>query len=158
MSEREVFMEDKRRGPLPPVLFLAALLLQWAAHTFVPVMPLIPSAWAALGTIPIVVGLVVMVVADRQFKAASTAIKPFDTPSSLVQSGPFHFSRNPMYLGMVLILIGAAVVWGSLSPFLLPPIMVWLLTARFIAAEEVSMSEAFGADYELYKSRVRRWL
>ena len=151
-------MRAQSRGPLPPVFFLGALLVQWAAHAFVPVSVVLPGAWGWLGAIPIGVGIVVMVVSDRQFKAAGTVINPFDTPSSLVMSGPFRFSRNPMYLAMLLILIGAAMAWGTLTPFLLPPALGWLLATRFIPVEEAALSKVFGAAYEEYTSRVRRWL
>ena len=151
-------MNAHRRGPLPPVLFLGALLVQWAAHAFLPIAVVLPGTWGWLGTIPIVVGIVVMVVSNRQFQAVGTVINPFDTPSSLVISGPFRFSRNPMYLAMLLILIGGALGWGSVTPFLVPPIMAWLLATRFIGVEEAALSKVFGADYDEYKGRVRRWL
>ena len=151
-------MNAERRGPLPPVFFLGALLAQWAAHTFLPISVLLPGAWGWVGVIPIFAGVVVMVVSNRQFQAASTVINPFDTPSSLVINGPFRFSRNPMYVAMILILIGGALAWGSVTPFLMPPIMAWLLATRFIPVEEAALSKVFGADYGEYKGRVRRWL
>ncbi len=151
-------MNTERRGPLPPVFFLGALLLEWAAHAFLPISVVLPGAWGRFGAIPIVAGVVVMVVSNRQFQAASTVINPFDTPSSLVITGPFRFSRNPMYLAMLLILIGAALAWGTVTPFLVPPIMAWILATRFIPVEEAALSKVFGADYDEYKRRVRRWL
>ena len=99
-----------------------------------------------------------MVVSNRQCKAVGTVISPFDTPTSLVISGPFRFTRNPMYLAMLLILIGGALAWGTVTPFFVPPIMAWLLATRFIAAEEAALTKVFGADYDEYKGRVRRWL
>ena len=99
-----------------------------------------------------------MIGAARQFKVVSTEINPFGTPSKLVRGGPFRYSRNPMYLAMLLILLGGASAWGTLSPFIVPPLFGWLLTVRFIAMEEAKMVRIFGADYEEYKSQVRRWL
>ncbi len=101
-------MTDVKSGPLPPVFFLGGLLLQWGLHISLPIARLVPEAWAPLGTIPIVVGLGVVVVAALQFKKADTAIKPFDQPSALVTDGVFRVSRNPMYLAMIVIQIGAA--------------------------------------------------
>ena len=63
-----------------------------------------------------------------------------------------------MYLCMVLILLGAAIAWGTMSPFLILPLFVLVLSRRFISVEEAAMSEAFGAEYEEYKKRVRRWI
>jgi len=147
-----------RRGPLPPVLFLGSLVLQWGLHAFLPATQLVPSRWAIIAAVPILVGLALAVFADRQFKAVSTAIKPFDRPSVLVTTGPFAVSRNPMYLSMELILLGAALAWGSLTPFLVVPAFALLLTKRFIAAEEAALHEVFGTDYDEYRRRVRRWI
>ena len=151
-------MTVQKRGPLPPVLFLAALLIQWGLHAFVPIVRLFPGGWAALGILPIVAGVGVMVVGNRQFTKAKTAISPFDRPSALVTGGVFGLSRNPMYLAMLVILIGGAVAWGTLTPFLVPPVLAGVLSRRFIAMEEAAMSRAFGDDYDQYKRRVRRWL
>ena len=151
-------MSSVKRGPLPPVFFLGALLLQWGLHAFVPITRIVPEAWALLGAIPIVVGLVVAVLGDRQFKKVSTAINPFDRPSVLVTSGVFRVSRNPMYLSMILILIGGSLAWGTLSTFIVPPVLVWLLSRKFIVMEEAALTQAFGEDYDQYRRRVRRWL
>ena len=151
-------MSGAKRGPIPPVFFLAALLLQWGLHAFLSVVRLVPETWSALGLAPIMVGVGLVVVAGRQFKKARTAINPFDRPSALVTSGVFRLSRNPMYLSMILILIGAALAWGTLTPFLVPPALAWLLSRKFIVMEEAKLSELFGASYEQYKGRVRRWL
>lgn len=151
-------MAAARRGPLPPVLLLGALVGQWAVHALLPVAVVVPGAWRTVGSVLIVMGVVVMVWADRQFKVANTAINPFDTPSSMVISGPFRVSRNPMYVAMLLILTGGAVAWGTLTPFLFVPLLAWPLQSKFVRMEEASMTAAFGSDYEDYKRRVRRWL
>lgn len=151
-------MSGAKRGPLPPVFFLFALLLQWGLHVFLSVVRLVPEAWSAVGFVPIAVGVGVMVVANRQFTKAKTAINPFDRPSAMVTSGVFRVSRNPMYLAMIVILMGGALAWGTLTPFLVPPVLAWLLSRKFIVMEEARLSETFGASYERYKGRVRRWL
>ncbi len=151
-------MSGAKRGPLPPVFFLVALLLQWGLHVFLPVVRLVPEAWSALGLVPIMVGVGMMAAAARQFANAKTAIKPFDQPSALVTRGVFRVSRNPMYLAMIVIQIGAAIGLGTLVTFFVPPALAWLLSRKFIKREEAMLSQTFGADYDRYKSRVRRWL
>ncbi len=151
-------MSESKRGPLPPAFFLGGLLLQWGLHVFLPVTRIVPEAWAVLGAIPIVVGVGVMILADRQFKKVSTAINPFDRPSVLVTTGVFQGTRNPMYLAMITILVGAAVAWGTLSTFVVAPTLVWVLSRKFIEMEEAALSRAFGDEYDRYKGRVRRWL
>ena len=151
-------MSGVKRGPLPPVFFLGGLLLQWGLHAFLPLVRLVPEAWAVSGAIPIVVGIAVVALGDRQLKKVRTAINPFDQPSVLVTGGVFRVSRNPMYLAMILILIGGALAWGTLSTFVVPPALAWLLSRKFIAIEEAALSQTFGVDYDQYKCRVRRWL
>jgi protein-S-isoprenylcysteine O-methyltransferase Ste14 len=92
------------------------------------------------------------------FDRAGTTIKPFEESSALVTTGPFRVSRNPVYLGMVLGLLGVAVLAGSLSPFLVIPLFAVLIDRRFIQAEEAQLERTFGASYVAYKSQVRRWL
>ena len=145
-------------GRFPTVFLLAALLLQWGLHEFLSVVRLVPETWSALSLVPIMVGVGLILAGGRQFKRAKTAINPFDRPSALVTSGVFRLSRNPMYLSMILILIGAALAWGTLTPFLVPPALAWFLSRKFIVMEEAKLSELFGASYEQYKGRVRRWL
>ena len=151
-------MSEVKRGPLPPMFFLGGLLLQWGLHVFLPITRLVPEAWALLGIIPIVGGLGVVVVAARQFKKAETAIKPFDQPTALVTDGVFRGSRNPIYLAMIVVLIGAAFAWGTLTTFVVPPALAWLLSRKFIMMEEATLSRTFGEEYDRYRRRVRRWL
>lgn len=151
-------MSEAKRGPLPPVFLLGALLLEWGLHVYLPITRLVPEAWSALGVIPIALGVGVIIVAARQFRKAMTVIHPFDQPLALVTGGVFGLSRNPMYSAMIAILIGGAFAWGTLTPFLLPPAMVWVLSRKFIPMEESNLSEVFGEDYDRYKRRVRRWL
>ena len=97
-------------------------------------------------------------VAALQFKKAETAIKPFERSSALVTGGVFRVSRNPIYLAMIVIQIGAAFGFGTLVTFFVPPALAWLLSRKFIKREEAMLSQTFGAEYDRYKSRVRRWL
>lgn len=145
-------------GPVPPVLFLATLIGMVVLHLVVPLETLLSSGWHWLGAPLIAGGLALNVWADRQFKRAGTAVRPTEPSTSLVVTGPFAFSRNPMYLGMVCMLLGAAVALGSVTPWLLVPVFAWGVTVRFIAPEERKMESTFGDPYLAYKRKVRRWL
>jgi protein-S-isoprenylcysteine O-methyltransferase Ste14 len=79
-------------------------------------------------------------------------------PSALVTSGLYRFTRNPMYLGFILILIGTAILLGSLTPFFVVPAFWLLLDRLFINLEEQNLALKFVARWEMYKSRTRRWL
>ena len=83
---------------------------------------------------------------------------PFDEATTLVTGGSYRFTRNPMYLGMVLILLGAALGRGSLGAFLPIPAFVWVIRRQFVLPEERFLEEAFGDAYRAYKQRVRRWI
>ena len=96
--------------------------------------------------------------ADAQFKRASTTVKPFEPTTALIESGPFSFSRHPMYLGMLLIMSGIALILGSLSPWVIIPLFAWQLSRRFVDPEERKLEASFGERYREYKNRVRCWL
>ena len=97
-------------------------------------------------------------VGDRQFQKAKTAMNPFGQPKVLVTAGVFRHSRNPMYLGMVLLVVGIAVTLGYATPFTAPVLLWAVLRYRFIPYEEGKMAECFGEAYIHYLSRVRRWI
>jgi protein-S-isoprenylcysteine O-methyltransferase Ste14 len=85
-------------------------------------------------------------------------VLPFSEPSALVTTGPFAFTRNPMYLGLVLALLGWAVLLGSLVPFAVVPAFFALIHYRFVLREEPFMMDRFGQEFASYRERVRRWL
>jgi protein-S-isoprenylcysteine O-methyltransferase Ste14 len=85
-------------------------------------------------------------------------VKPFEPSTSLVMAGPFAFSRNPMYLGMALVLAGIATALGSTTPWIVTPLFMWQVTRCFIVPEEHKLQATFGSRYLEYKAKVRRWL
>jgi protein-S-isoprenylcysteine O-methyltransferase Ste14 len=129
-----------------------------ALHMLFPVRQLIPGWYRFLGGVPLAAGLVLNAWAAGLFDRARTTIKPFEKSSVLVNRGPYRISRNPMYLGMVLGLVGIGVLAGSVTPLLVVPVFACLIDRRFIRAEEAFLQEAFGASYVAYQARVRRWL
>ena len=145
-------------GPLPPVLLCVAIILMALLHAFVPVARLFTVPWRFSGAVLIFAGLALNVWADGLFKRAGTSVKLFDPSSSLVVDGPFSFSRNPMYLGMVLVLVGIAVGLGGATPWLVIPVFAWLVDRRFVVPEERKLEATFGARFLEYKARVRRWI
>ncbi len=83
---------------------------------------------------------------------------PYEIPTSLVTEGPFHISRQPIYLGMIFILLGEAILLGSLITFIFPVIFMILMEKIFIPVEEKNLETAFGEKYLDYKKKVRRWI
>ena len=127
-------------------------------HYLVPVRTLIAAPCSYLGAVLMVAGLAVSTWGSMEFRKAGTGLLLRGGGSALVTSGPFRFSRNPMYLGMLAWVFGLAVLLGSLSVFLLP-ILVFLLAHFYvIPLEEKAMEQTFRGQYLDYKRRVRRWL
>ena len=147
------------RGPLiPPVYLGAALVLMALLHYFLPLMVLWsdPHRYAGAAMIVLAVGLVIW--AAILFRRADTGVVPFTPVKTLVATGPYRITRNPMYLGMAGVLLGTAVLLGSLAPFLAIPLFMALIEWRFILAEEAMLVANFGEAYTEYQTRVRRWL
>lgn len=104
------------------------------------------------------VGIITILLAANLFQKANTPLKPFKKPEKLVTTGIYRFTRNPMYLGMVIILTGLGIFLGSLSAFLVIPLFIWAIHTNFILHEEQLLLNTFGKDYADYLSRVRRWI
>ncbi len=141
---------------LPPHYFLAALALM-AALRGLGGAPVLAAPWPLLGLLPVALGLLVAVQGSRLFARAGTNIVPFTESATLVTNGVFAWSRNPMYLGMLLVLGGAAVLLNTWLPYLVLPAFYTLLRVGFVRVEERLMEATFGEEYLDYRSRVRRW-
>jgi protein-S-isoprenylcysteine O-methyltransferase Ste14 len=96
--------------------------------------------------------------ADQAFKKYDTTVKPFEQSSALVTEFPFSISRNPMYVGITLMLLGVALLLGSASSLVPVLVFPYLLSRMFIRKEEQMLTETFPADWERYRSTVRRWI
>jgi protein-S-isoprenylcysteine O-methyltransferase Ste14 len=148
-----------RGGPgVPPQYFLVALLSMVGLHFLLPVRQLLPSPWRYLGILAIAGGIALVLWAAGLFRRAGTPVRPFERAAVLVLDGPYRFTRNPMYLGLSVVLLGAAALLGSLTPFLVVPVFVGLLDRLFIRREEEALTARFGEDYRALGKRVRRWL
>ena len=143
---------------IPPIWFLLTLIAMFALHRFVPVARVVPLPWHWVGLLPLLAGFVLTAVAARLFTRSKTGVKPFTPVTMLVESGPYRFTRNPMYVGLVLILIGVAVLYGTLSPWLGVVAFAWWIDFRFIRHEEAMLEAQFGQPYLDFKRRVRRWV
>jgi len=103
-------------------------------------------------------GVVMNIRASNFFDKVGTTVKPFQESSCLATEGLYRYSRNPMYFGMLMILIGTFIVLGSITPMLVIPVFMWIITKVFILAEEKALEERFGETYLKYKCKVRRWI
>jgi protein-S-isoprenylcysteine O-methyltransferase Ste14 len=148
----------KPKQILPPTYVLLALIVMLILHFVFPGIKLIPLPWNLLGLIPLIAGIALNLVADSAFRRAGTTVKPFQESSVLLTDGVYRYSRHPMYLGFVLILIGGAILLGSLTPWIIIPIFVVLMEVVFIQIEEQMLEEKFGPAWLDYKRKVRQWI
>jgi len=142
---------------MPPALLLLAMLLMVFMHLVVPLVELVPGPWRAAGVVLLVIGLTLNLAADRAMKQAATPVSPNARTTTVIESGVFARTRNPMYLGMLAIIAGLGLLLGSFSPLLVLPIFAGMLRQRFVRPEEAKLAAAFGGQWQAYASRVRRW-
>jgi protein-S-isoprenylcysteine O-methyltransferase Ste14 len=143
---------------LPPTYLLIAILLMIALHFLLPLYRIILMPWNLTGFVPLLLGIVINLYADKALHLANTTVKPFEESNTLVTKGVYSFSRHPMYLGFVLILIGVGILLGSLTSWITIPIFVVLMEVVFIRVEEHMLEEEFGQAWLAYKKKVRRWI
>ncbi|WP_226621365.1 methyltransferase family protein [Alloyangia pacifica] len=144
---------------LPPLWLLACLCLAWAQKTALPLGLGFGPVWAdLLGGLLVGGGVLLSLLALLEMRRARTTFMPHAEPDRLVTSGVFRLSRNPIYLGDVMILAGFILFWDAVPSLVLLPIYVWLLEKRFIAPEEARLRRKFVADFRRYETQTRRWL
>jgi len=143
----------------PPVFTLFFAGGMWLLASYLPIFELISSPWNRLGYLLIGIAMLLDLWSLGLFFKADTTFHPLKLhqTSSLVTSGMYKVTRNPMYLGLALILTGWAIVLSQLTPFFMLPLFVWLINAQQIQHEERVLEEKFGDIYREYKQRVRRW-
>jgi protein-S-isoprenylcysteine O-methyltransferase Ste14 len=144
--------------PLPPSYLFIALLLMPVVHFLIPVWHIIPFPVSLVGVIPIAVGVFLNFAADAQLKRHQTTVKPFEDSAELVTTGLYAGTRHPMYLGFVLILLGVAVLFGSVGPFVIVAVFPVVMEVAFIRTEERMLSARFGEQWLAYRAKVRRWI
>ena len=111
-----------------------------------------------LGLILILSGISLVFVSFRFMRKMKTTFIPDGTPEVLISSGPFKFSRNPIYLGMLTVLVGVAFLMSSLSAIIIAFVFGMIINFTWIAHEEKKLHELFSEDWENYSSKVRRWI
>jgi len=145
-----------RQWESPPTWLLLMIGLAALQARFLPVVNAgLPGRIA--GTAMIACGLFIFVSALLQFRRHRTTVMPRETPVAMIDSGIYRLSRNPIYLADAMFLAGAALWWDAAS-LLLVPLFVWIITRRFIRGEEAGLRAVFGAAFDRYAAKTRRWL
>ena len=151
-------MDTPRRLFYPPVWLVLGLIAIFVLDQYFPLARFTGNAAMAVGSAAIFAGLLLLVLAGGSFKQADTDMIPFRDVRALVTGGVYRFTRNPMYLGMALILLGTACTTGVASGLAVPVAFMIIIETRFIRPEEAMLRAQFGEDFDDYCRRVRRWL
>ena len=148
----------KKKRVLPPAYLLLSIATMVLLHFLIPISKIAPYPWNLLGILLLLIGVALNLIADAAFKREQTTVKPFEKSAALVVTGVFGISRHPMYLGMVLILLGIAVLMGTLTPLIVIVIFSILMEFVFVRTEEKMLEVQFGATWLAYKKKVRKWI
>jgi len=154
-----MFAKEEGKRPLlkwidlPPVWLAAFIAVAWS------VSPGQSTGWVSiLGGLLVVTGLALMVWAVARMAAARTTVVPHLRASRLVTDGPFRWSRNPIYLGDALVLAGLLLRWQLWWALPLVAVFGWIITTRFIRAEEQRLREDFAPEFASWCRKTRRWI
>ena len=158
--------QERKHGPgvwfVPPAMFAIAFLVGLWLETevyrirFLGDLPMVPRMVA--GSVLMAAGLALMLWAFITFQIVKTTVLPLRESRVLVPHGPYRFSRNPIYLGDVLVHAGLAVALDAGWPLLLLPAVILIVRYYVIRREEEYLSRMFGAAYAAYRKSVRRWI
>jgi protein-S-isoprenylcysteine O-methyltransferase Ste14 len=148
----------KTREIIPPVYLFLSIVIMVLLHFLLPGTRVFIFPWNLLGGIPLALGIVMNLVADKSFKKHQTTVKPLEESTALITTEVFRVSRHPMYLGFVLILLGIAALMGSLTPYLIVLIFAVFMDVVFIRFEEQKLEKTFGEAWSEYKKKVSRWV
>lgn len=142
---------------LPPVWMLGFICFSWLGAMVLPFglgFPLLTLVgWGLLA-----IGLFLIAWSAIWFWRRKTTIEPHHVPKTLIVEGPYQLSRNPIYLGMAVILAGAIVWLGQVLCLALIPLFIMVINRRFIEPEEATLRATFGAEAEAYIQATRRWV
>jgi protein-S-isoprenylcysteine O-methyltransferase Ste14 len=153
---------EPRGGPLPgllrpPIIFLSAILLGIALNYTWP-RPFVPSALKLPGPIIILCAVLLFALSFREFRTAGTSVRGSERSTTIVRTGPYRFSRNPIYFSFILLVLGLSLWLNTLWLLLTLVPAVGIIAVVVIPREERFLEENFQEQYSSYKAAVRRWL
>ena len=150
------------RTPLvpPPVWMLLCGFLMWTLHRYGPVLRIVPGHWNRAGWLLMAIAAIPPSAAFIEFRRAHTTANPHmpGAARSLVTSGVYAWTRNPMYLGLSILLLGWAIQLGTLSPCAGPVLFALIIRFAQIEPEERALRTRFPAEYAAYCRSVHRWI
>jgi len=144
----------------PPVIGIVVALLMWLLARWLPIVRFALPSPVLVGLAVASVGAVISTAGAREFRRVKTTVNPLhpERASSVVTTGIFRLTRNPMYVGIALVLVGFFLAFGGLSAVAGLPAFIGYITRFQIIPEERILEAKFGGEYAAYRARVRRWL
>lgn len=142
----------------PPVIFVFPFVLGMVLQWIIPVFFIPWLARICLGFACIIPAVMILSTARKAFREHRTTLLPNHRSRALLVKGPFRYTRNPLYLGLILLYAGIAFGTESVWSLLLLPLVILWLYYGAILPEEISLEQQFGEKYIRYKKSVRRWL
>ncbi len=144
----------------PPVVGAVIAVGMWLLARWLPLVQFSLPAPVLVGLLVASIGGVVSTAGAREFRRARTTVNPLhpERASSVVKAGVYRWTRNPMYVGMAIVLLGCFLSFGGLSALSGLPVFVWYINRFQIKPEERVLEAKFGSEYVDYRSSVRRWL
>lgn len=142
----------------PPFIFLFSILIGLGINRFWP-MSIVPSTLAMpLGLASIAVATIIVTLGFRELHQYKTTVRPNEPSSAIVKTGPYRFTRNPLYVSLSALQLGIG-LWTNILwvVLMLIPVLI-VMTTQVIAREEAYLERAFGEEYSSYKASVRRWI
>lgn len=141
----------------PPLVALFIIILTLFLHYNLPIIKIIPRPYNLFGILLAIIGIYLGYKAKITFDKHKTSFK-FKKPTRLLTTGPYKYTRNPMYLSLTVFLLGFSVLLGSLISFIAPVLFFLVTNIFYIPFEEKWLEELFGNTYLEYKRKVRRWI
>lgn len=142
----------------PANTFLILIIINILLQYLVPIKQIFFSPYTYIGIILFGIGWIPNIWLGVYFRKIGTSIPAKNIPKKLVTDGLFKFSRNPIYLGMIIALFGEAIFLGSIITFIIPVLFIILISRINIPFEEENLEKKFGKRYLEYKKKVRRWI
>lgn len=141
---------------IPPVFVFLSIAIILLSYFLLPHYNFIPFPFNLSGLIVVFGGITIMGKARDLFKKHNTTLA-IEPATSLISEGIYKYTRNPMYIGMFLLLMGIAICFANLAALFSPFLFILMVSIIIIPKEEKMMQESFGETYEIYCSKVRRW-
>lgn len=142
----------------PPFLLLIAIVISYSISKLVPSFAFASQQYSNIGLVLVAFGVGLFVWTVQFFQKHKTTLDPRGKPSKLITEGPYRVTRNPIYLAFLLIAIGTALYFANILAIIGPVLFFYFISTFIIPFEEETLGKSFGATYQSYRKRIRRWI